>query len=45
MDKNKMIASVIAVLLTIAGGVFGYNYKEAVCGNPDAKSAAQPSSK
>jgi len=41
MDKNKLIATIIAVLLSVAGGVFGYNYKEAVCGNPSAAGASQ----
>ena len=40
MEKNKLIASIIAVLLTVAGGIFGYNYKAEVCGTPEAPAAA-----
>lgn len=32
MEKNKMIAVIVGVLLTVAGSIFGYNYKAEVCG-------------
>jgi hypothetical protein len=32
MDKNKLIATIVGVLLTVAGSIFGYNYKGDVCG-------------
>lgn len=34
MDKNKLIAMVVGVLLSVAGAVFGYNYKAEVCAVP-----------
>ena len=33
MDKNKLIAAIVGVLLTVAGTIFGYNYKADVCGD------------
>lgn len=35
MDKKKLIAMVIGVALSVAGGVFGYNFKGEVCQVPD----------
>jgi hypothetical protein len=32
MDKNKIIAMVVGLLLAAAGAFTGYNYKADVCG-------------
>ena len=34
MDKNKIIAAVIAILLGVGGAFLGFNLKGAVCGDP-----------
>lgn len=36
MDK-KTIAVILGVLLSVAGGLFAFDFKGAICGNPDAK--------
>lgn len=34
MDKNKMIAGIIGIVLAVAGTFLGFNLKDAVCGAP-----------
>lgn len=39
MDKKKMIAMIVAVLVAIGGMVLGIDLKGAVCGAPAAEQA------
>lgn len=38
MDK-KTIAVIVAVILSVAGGVFAIDFKSAICGSAPAESA------
>jgi hypothetical protein len=40
MDKKKLAAAVIAVVLTVAGSLLAFDLKGAVCGAPEAPAAA-----